>query len=130
MLQFNRNPSSTHDVRIKIVGLGGAGGNVLDRLLLDGTDDTELVAINTDGQALTASVVTERVQLGRMTTRGLAAGGDPDGGDATRGYDHARTGRGRRSGSRVCRGGGGDRRDSQVDRRGADGFPVRRPRRW
>ena len=78
MLQFNRIPSSTHDVRIKIVGLGGAGGNVLDRLLLDGTDDTELVAINTDVQALTASVVTERVQLGRMTTRGLGAGGDPE----------------------------------------------------
>src|SRR5687768_1516473 len=78
MLQFNRNPSSTNDVRIKIVGLGGAGGNVLDRLLLDGTDDTELVAINTDVQALTASVVTERVQLGRMTTRGLGAGGDPE----------------------------------------------------
>ena len=78
MLQFNRNPSSTNDVRVKIVGLGGAGGNVLDRLLLDGTADTELVAINTDVQALTASVVTERVQLGRMTTRGLGAGGDPE----------------------------------------------------
>src|SRR6188474_3670102 len=78
MLQFNRNQSSTHDVRIKIVGLGGAGGNVLDRLLLDGMDDTELVSINTDVQALTASVVTERVQLGRTTTRGLGAGGDPE----------------------------------------------------
>jgi len=78
MIQLHRNHSSTHDVRIKIVGLGGAGGNVLDRLLLDGTDDAELVAINTDTQALTASVVTDRVQLGRTTTRGLGAGGDPE----------------------------------------------------
>ncbi len=78
MIQLHRNHSSTNDARIKIVGLGGAGGNVLDRLILDGADDTELVAINTDVQALTASVVTERVQLGRMTTRGLGAGGDPE----------------------------------------------------
>lgn len=78
MIQLHRNHSSTHDVRIKIVGLGGAGGNVLDRLLLDGTEDTELVAINTDAQALTASVVSDRVQLGRTTTRGLGAGGDPE----------------------------------------------------
>ena len=78
MIQLHRNHSSTHDVRIKIVGLGGAGGNVLDRLLLDGTEDAELVAINTDAQALTASVVSDRVQLGRTTTRGLGAGGDPE----------------------------------------------------
>jgi cell division protein FtsZ len=78
MIQLHRNHSSAHDVRIKIVGLGGAGGNVLDRLLLDGTDDAELVTINTDVQALTASVVTEKVQLGRTATRGLGAGGDPE----------------------------------------------------
>jgi cell division protein FtsZ len=47
-------------------------------LLLDGTDDAELVTINTDVQALTASVVTEKVQLGRTATRGLGAGGDPE----------------------------------------------------
>jgi cell division protein FtsZ len=79
MIQFHRNSSSANDdVRIKIVGLGGAGGNVLDRLLLDGIQDTELVAINTDVQALAGSVVTEKVQLGRATTRGLGAGGDPE----------------------------------------------------
>src|SRR5436190_16692600 len=78
MIQLHRNHSSTHDLRVKIVGLGGAGGNVLDRLLLDGMDDADLVSINTDVQALTASVVTERVQLGRTTTRGLGAGGDPE----------------------------------------------------
>jgi len=78
MIQVHRNSASTHDVRIKVVGLGGAGGNVLDRLLLDGPPDAELIAINTDVQALTASVVEHKVQLGRNTTRGLGAGGDPE----------------------------------------------------
>src|SRR5580693_6831089 len=78
MIQVHRNSASKHAVRIKVVGLGGAGGNVLDRLLLDGLDDVELVAINTDVQALTASVVEHKVQLGRNTTRGLGAGGDPE----------------------------------------------------
>lgn len=78
MIQVHRNSSAHHDVRIKVVGLGGAGGNVLDRLLLDGVHDMELITINTDAQALTASVVEHKVQLGRSTTRGLGAGGDPE----------------------------------------------------
>lgn len=78
MIQLHRNPASTNDVRIKVVGLGGAGGNVLDRLLLDGLHDADMVVINTDAQALTGSVVSEKVQLGRTTTRGLGAGGDPE----------------------------------------------------
>src|SRR5580692_10371764 len=79
MIPIHRNPAATQpDVRIKVVGLGGAGGNVLDRLLLDGLHDVELVAMNSDVQALTASIVEHKVQLGRTTTHGLGAGGDPD----------------------------------------------------
>src|SRR5215218_7279501 len=80
MLDLNRNYTSAHpeDVRIKIVGLGGAGSNALDRIVLDGVPGAELVAINTDVQALTGSVAVEKVQLGRTTTRGLGAGGDPE----------------------------------------------------
>jgi cell division protein FtsZ len=78
MIQIHRNSAPANDVRIKVVGLGGAGCNVLDRLLLDGLPGADLVAINTDVQALTASVATEKVQLGRTTTRGLGAGGDPE----------------------------------------------------
>jgi cell division protein FtsZ len=78
MIQIHRNSNSAPDVRIKVVGLGGAGGNVLDRLQLDGLHDAELIAINSDAQALTASVVEQKVQLGRNTTRGLGAGGDPE----------------------------------------------------
>ena len=79
MIPNHRNPSSlSGDVRIKIIGLGGAGSNALDRIKLDGLSGAELVAINTDVQALTASVAEEKVQLGRATTRGLGAGGDPE----------------------------------------------------
>src|ERR1700677_4471198 len=80
MIQIHRNPSSvlSGDVSIKIIGLGGAGSNALDRIKLDGLAGAELVAMNTDLQALTGSVAEEKVQLGRATTRGLGAGGDPE----------------------------------------------------
>ncbi len=74
----HRPPTAPQDVRIKIVGLGGAGINALDRIMLDGPSGAEFVAINTDMQALTGSVAPEKVQLGRATTRGLGAGGDPE----------------------------------------------------
>ncbi len=82
MIEFNRNyqlaPSQAETVQIKIVGIGGAGSNALDRIMLDGIESAGLVALNTDVQALTSSVATEKVQLGRETTRGLGTGGDPE----------------------------------------------------
>jgi cell division protein FtsZ len=80
MIPIHRNASTvlSGDVRIKIIGLGGAGSNALDRIKLDGLAGAELVAMNTDLQALTGSVAEEKVQLGRATTRGLGAGGDPE----------------------------------------------------
>ena len=77
-LDRNRPINAPRDVRIKIVGLGGAGSNALDRIMLDGPPGAEFVAVNTDMQALTGSVAAEKVQLGRATTRGLGAGGDPE----------------------------------------------------
>lgn len=65
-------------VRILIVGVGGAGSNVLDRIVLDGIENAEMVVMNTDAQSLTSSVATGKVQLGRSATRGLGAGGDPE----------------------------------------------------
>ena len=80
MIELRRSQpaSNNSDLSIKILGLGGAGTNALDRILLDGLDGAELVALNTDVQALTSSVATTKVQLGRNTTRGLGAGGDPE----------------------------------------------------
>ncbi|MFN2622307.1 MAG: cell division protein FtsZ [Chthoniobacterales bacterium] len=82
MIQLNRNynlpEKADEDIPIKVVGVGGAGCNVLDRIVLDGLDKADLIAINTDVQALASSVASTKVQLGRSVTRGLGAGGDPE----------------------------------------------------
>ncbi len=64
--------------RIKVIGVGGAGSNALDRLVMEGSINVDLVACNTDVQALAGSVATQKIQLGRQVTRGLGAGGDPE----------------------------------------------------
>jgi cell division protein FtsZ len=82
MIQLSKNYSlperEKEPIPVKVVGLGGAGSNALDRILLDGLESADLVAINTDVQSLASSVATHKVQLGRKTTRGLGTGGDPD----------------------------------------------------
>ncbi len=82
MIQLNRNYNlperADEDIQIKVVGVGGAGSNVLDRIVLDGLDKADLIAINTDVQSLASSVAASKVQLGRTVTRGLGAGGDPE----------------------------------------------------
>jgi len=81
--QYDRDQTPKDSIIIKVVGIGGAGSNILDRVMLDGIDSAAMIAVNTDVQALTASVATEKIQLGRNLTRGLGSGGDPDLGLAT-----------------------------------------------
>jgi cell division protein FtsZ len=76
--QFDRLDNSSEPIFIKVIGLGGAGSNVLDRVVLDGIEQVELLAINTDVQSLAGSVAAQKVQLGRSITRGLGSGGDPE----------------------------------------------------
>src|SRR5256712_13220235 len=82
MIQLSRNYSlpekAEEEIPIKVVGVGDAGSNVLDRIVLDGLDKADLIAINTDVQSLASSVAAHKVQLGRTVTRGLGAGGDPE----------------------------------------------------
>ena len=82
MIQLSRNYSlpekKEDDLAIKIIGVGGAGANALDRIVLDGLDHAEMIAVNTDVQSLASSVATQKVQIGREATRGLGAGGDPE----------------------------------------------------
>jgi cell division protein FtsZ len=82
MIQLSRNYSlpekQEDDLAIKIIGLGGAGTNALDRIVLDGMEHADLIAMNTDVQSLASSVAMQKVQLGRSVTRGLGAGGDPE----------------------------------------------------
>src|ERR1700719_1933776 len=82
MIQLSKNYSlperQEEPIPIKVVGVGSAGSNALDRVLLDGMDKGDLIAINTDVQSLASSVAARKVQLGRTCTRGLGTGGDPE----------------------------------------------------
>jgi cell division protein FtsZ len=82
MIQLSKNYSlperQEEQIPIKVVGVGSAGSNALDRVLLDGMDKNDLIAINTDVQSLASSVAARKVQLGRSCTRGLGTGGDPE----------------------------------------------------
>jgi cell division protein FtsZ len=66
------------NVAIKLVGIGGAGSNAVDRLKMENLERLQLAVINTDHQALGSSPVQDKVLIGMGTTRGLGAGGDPD----------------------------------------------------
>ncbi len=62
---------------IKVVGIGGAGNNTIDRMIATGVQGIDFIAVNTDVQALDRSTARKRVQIGDRLTRGLGTGGDP-----------------------------------------------------
>jgi cell division protein FtsZ len=66
------------NVAIKLVGVGGAGSNAVDRLKMENLERLQLAVINTDYQALASSPVQDKVLIGMGVTRGLGAGGDPE----------------------------------------------------
>src|SRR5438552_14347939 len=82
MIQLSKNYSLpdrlAEFIPVKVVSVGGAGLNALDRIVLDGLEKAGVVAVNTDVQSRTSSVAPHKVQLGRNVTRGLGAGGDPE----------------------------------------------------
>src|SRR5512134_1827208 len=63
---------------IKVVGVGGGGCNAVERMIKEGLQGVEFVAINTDAQALLLSNATTRVRIGDKLTRGLGSGGNPE----------------------------------------------------
>ena len=64
--------------RIKVVGVGGAGCNAVNRMISEGIQGVEFVAVNTDAQALELSKAPTKVRIGEKLTRGLGAGGNPE----------------------------------------------------
>jgi cell division protein FtsZ len=66
------------NIAIKLVGIGGAGSNAVDRLKMENLERLQLAVINTDYQALASSPVQDKVLVGMSVTRGLGAGGDPE----------------------------------------------------
>ena len=63
--------------RIKVVGVGGGGGNAVNTMIAAGLPGVDFIAANTDAQALRANLSPVKVQLGEQLTRGLGAGGNP-----------------------------------------------------
>ena len=64
--------------RIKVVGVGGSGGNALNTMITSGLEGVEFIAANTDAQALDINLAPTKIQLGPQLTKGLGAGGNPE----------------------------------------------------
>lgn len=69
-------------VQIKVVGVGGGGGNAINRMVAAGVKGVEFVAVNTDKAALFLSKANSKIQIGDKTTAGMGAGGNPENGRA------------------------------------------------
>ena len=71
------SPAIETFARIKVIGVGGAGGAAINRMIEAGVEGVEFIVVNTDAQALHHSKATSRIHIGRDETRGLGAGADP-----------------------------------------------------
>jgi len=75
---FELEESATQNARMKVVGLGGGGGNAVNRMIEEHLDGVEFISINTDSQALLNSKSDVKIQIGKKLTRGLGAGARPE----------------------------------------------------
>ena len=72
------NVESTNFAQIRVVGVGGAGCNAINRMVQYGLQGVEFIAVNTDKQALALSAGQKKIQIGEKLTKGLGAGADPE----------------------------------------------------
>ena len=80
----DNNSNSTYGVSpadIKVIGVGGGGGNAVDRMIKAGLGGVEFWAMNTDAQVLERSLAENRIRIGSKSTNGLGAGGNPEVGE-------------------------------------------------
>jgi cell division protein FtsZ len=70
--------SNSYNARIKVIGVGGSGGNAINTMIHFGLEGVELVTVNTDAQALSSNSAVEKIAIGQNVTRGLGAGADPE----------------------------------------------------
>src|SRR4051795_11089420 len=75
-IQFNEDPRT--NAKIKVIGVGGGGGNAVNRMICAGVEGVEFVVANTDLQALQMSRAPVKIQLGTKLTNGLGAGANPE----------------------------------------------------
>ena len=77
-MAFSFDSASVQGAVIKVIGVGGGGGNAINRMIDEGVAGVEFIAANTDIQALSSSKAETVIQLGPKLTRGLGAGGQPE----------------------------------------------------
>ena len=77
-MDFKAETGPENVVTLKVIGVGGAGNNVVNRMVKSGTQGVEFIAINTDKQALSVSNADQKIQIGEKMTHGQGAGSDPD----------------------------------------------------
>ena len=76
-MDFKAETGPENVVTLKVVGVGGAGNNVVNRMVKTGTQGVEFIAVNTDKQALAVSNADQKIQIGEKMTHGQGAGSDP-----------------------------------------------------
>ena len=77
-MNFNLDTDYERVVNIKVVGVGGGGGNAVNRMIESGMSSVEFISMNTDNVALHSSKATYKIQLGAKLTKGTGAGGYPE----------------------------------------------------
>ena len=75
---FELEETVTQSAKMKVIGVGGGGGNAVNRMIEERLQGVEFISVNTDAQALTASRSDLKVQIGKKLTRGLGAGARPE----------------------------------------------------
>jgi|TARA_B100000902_G_scaffold71772_1_gene77205 cell division protein FtsZ len=75
---FEFDELASQRARIKVLGVGGAGGNAINRMITSGMDGVEFIAINTDAQDLGSNPAETKLQIGKDLTKGLGAGAKPE----------------------------------------------------
>ena len=77
-MPFGMDTGPDNVVNIKVIGIGGGGNNVVNRMVKLGTQGVEFIAVNTDKQALAVSSATHKIQIGEKLTGGQGAGSNPE----------------------------------------------------
>ena len=77
-MAFGLDMGPDNVVNIKVIGVGGGGNNVVNRMVRTGTKGVDFIAVNTDKQALAVSSATYKIQIGEKLTNGQGAGSDPE----------------------------------------------------
>lgn len=78
MFNIHEDDFANSFARIKVVGVGGGGGNAVNRMVASGVEGVEFIAVNTDAQALVNSLAPVTLRIGDKVTKGLGAGGRPE----------------------------------------------------